>query len=90
MERPSNQVGIKFIKGFQAYITVQLTARANLTYVQPHSQALSRFTPMSSRRETRVAAGHVSMYTNQSCTRGGSSTKFFNRTIQFCLGEGKL
>ena len=56
---------------------------------QPRSQALSPFPPLSSRRETLVAAGHVSMYTNQSRTRGGSSTKFFNRTIQFCLGEGE-
>ena len=56
---------------------------------QPRSQALSPFPPLSSRRETLVAAGHVSMYKNQSRTRGGSSTKFFNRTIQFCLGEGK-
>ena len=47
------------------------------------------FSSLVEERETLVAAGHVSMYTNQSRTRGGSSTKFFNRTIQFCLGEGK-
>ena len=67
---------------------MSMTRLSGFSHRQPRSQALSPFPPLSSRRETLVAGGHVSMYTNQSRTRGGSSTKFFNRTIQFCLGEG--
>ena len=76
------------------YLSVRLVcAGSDVTW--PRSGATSFPGPLSfsslvvEERETLVAAGHVSMYTNQSRTRGGSSTKFFNRTIQFCLGEGK-
>ena len=47
-----------------------------LRNLQPRSQALSPFPPLSSRRETLVAAGHVSMYTNQSRTRVGPQLNF--------------
>ena len=86
----AKQAAKKYTRGGEVQGQFFFSCSLLLLVQQPRSQALSPFPPLSSRRETLVAAGHVSMYTNQSRTRGGSSTKFLNRIIQFCLGEGKL